>query len=459
MRNPFRRSKAITSTPAVLEAIRDGSFQPYPLLGGGARQRIQEAFTFAHSASLPWIYQNTPAVRTVIDTLTRNISQLPLRLYEEVDEANREPKPDHPAAMSMRYPSETVPADQFIRQLFQDFFVFDDAFALMGAAGNGRVSFNWMPAQMVQVLGNGLFTATGYRFWRQDGTFVDFAPEQVLHWHGENPFDPRVGISKLDTLRAVIAEDASLQQAIVELANAGMTEPIWVSRPLEAPPWSNEARKGFEEDMTNRLRRRNTTPPVIEEGMEMHSFGVSPKDAQMFEVRKWAIERVAAAYGVPLGMVGLADNLEQAQSQFYSDTLPPYLEAFTRMLNLRLLVREYNWTDGCFEFNLDEKHMGDDRLQALTAASGRPVLLTNEARAKLNLPPVDIGDELVTPLNVIVGENPKPTPTTMPVQDPNKPPQDGSYRSDQGSAAGPAEGVESDEERRAVAATSPGAPR
>jgi HK97 family phage portal protein len=197
-----------------------------------------------------------------------------------------------------------------------------------------------------------------------------------------------VGISKLDTLRAVIAEDASLQQAIVELANAGMTEPIWVSRPLEAPPWSNEARKGFEEDMTNRLRRRNTTPPVIEEGMEMHSFGVSPKDAQMFEVRKWAIERVAAAYGVPLGMVGLADNLEQAQSQFYSDTLPPYLEAFTRMLNLRLLVREYNWTDGCFEFNLDEKHMGDDRLQALTAASGRPVLLTNEARAKLNLPPL-----------------------------------------------------------------------
>ena len=49
----------------------------------------------------------------------------------------------------------------------------------------------------------------------------------------------------------------------------------------------------------------------------------------------------------------------------------------------------------------------------------------------MNLPPVAGGDELVTPLNVIVGDNPKPSPQIMPVQDPGKPPQDGSYRTDQ----------------------------
>jgi hypothetical protein len=37
-------------------------------------------------------------------------------------------------------------------------------------------------------------------------------------------------------------------------------------------------------------------------------------------------------------------------------------------------------------------------------------MLTNEARAKLNLPPVPGGDELITPANVIVGDNPKPSP-------------------------------------------------
>ncbi|HVJ27787.1 MAG TPA: phage portal protein [Vicinamibacterales bacterium] len=346
---------------------------------------------------------------------------------QSVNDAERQAKPDHPAALSLRYPNLDTTSDSFIRSLFTDYLIYKNAYALMIPAGN-QIAFEHMPAANIEIRGNSLFRAEGYRYHRIDGTWVDFTPEQVLHWRGENPHDPRIGLSPLDTLRSVIAEDAALQAATVELANAGLTEPTWVFRPLEAPGWSNEARKGFEEDLTNRMRRRNKTPVVLEEGMEMRSFGVSPKDAEMMAVRQWAIERVASLYGVPLGMVGMDSNVKDAQSQFYADTLPPYCEDFTSFLNQRILVRAYNWTKGCFEFNLDEKHMGDDRLAALTSATGRPVMVTNEARARLNLPPVDGGDELVTPMNVLVGDNPRPSTDIMPIQDPNKPPQDGSYR-------------------------------
>jgi hypothetical protein len=287
-----------------------------------------------------------------------------------------------------------------------------------------------MPAHMVEIRGRSMFQAEGYRFHLRDGTFADFAPEQVLHWSGENPDDPRMGVSKLDTLRSVIAEDAALQAAIIELANAGLTEPVWAYRPLEAPLMSNEAEEGLSEHLTNRVHGRNKRVIVTQEGTELRSFGVTPKDAQMMEVRRWAIEQVAREFGVPLGMVGLSDNLAEAQSQFYADTLPPYTEEFTRMLNHRILVRVYNWTDGCFEFNLDEKLMGDDRLKTLVSAAGGPILLRDEARAMINRAPLadGVGEEIITPLNVIVGDNPKPSVDVMPVQDPNKPPQDGSYR-------------------------------
>jgi HK97 family phage portal protein len=438
--NPFRRSeKALTATPAVLESVRDG-WSPYPLLGGGARQRILDTYNTAKSANYQWMYRQSPAVRVVIDCLVRNIGQLDLRLYEEISEAEREPRPDHPAALSLRYPNETTTGAKFRRSLFKDFLINDDAFSLMLPASGNQLVFQWVPTHRVEIRGSSMWTAEGYRVWRRDGTFVDFDPDQILHWHGENPDDPRTGLSHLETLRDVIAEDAALQQAIVELANSGMTEPAWVFRPGDAPQWDNDDRKGFEQDLTNRLRRRNRTPVVLEEGMEMRSFGVSPKDAEMMEVRRWAISQIAREYGVPLGMVGLADDVEQARSQFYADTLPPYCEDFTTTLNQRVLVRAYNWTDGCFEFNLDEKHMGDDRLKALVSATGRPVMLTNEARAKINLPPVDGGDELVTPQNVTVGE--KPSVDVMPVQDPNKPEQDGSYRTEQPKALTKAEEFE-----------------
>ena len=101
---PFRK-KALTGTPAVVDALSDRAWAPWPLLGGGSRQRIIDAFNTAQSANYAWIYINSPAVRTVVDMLVRNIGQLDLRLYEEVDEAERQPRPDHPAALSLRYPN------------------------------------------------------------------------------------------------------------------------------------------------------------------------------------------------------------------------------------------------------------------------------------------------------------------------------------------------------------------
>lgn len=443
MRIPFRREKSLTGTPAVVEGLQSGGVSAIQLLGGGSRERIQGVFNRAQSANYGWMYANSPAVRTVIDVIVRNVGQLDLRLFEEVTEAERQPRPDHPAALSLRYPNETTTSDGFVRSMFKDFLLYDNAYAILVPAANNMLWINRIPAYMVEVMGASLFEADIYRVWPQgawtnngmwggSGTPVEYLPEQILHWHGEHPLDPRIGISHLDTLRDVIAEDSALQQATIELANSGMQSPTWVFRPGDAPEWSNPARKGFEEDLTGRLKRRNRMPVVLEEGMELRSFGVSPQDAQMLEVRRWAVERVATAYGVPLAMVGLgtgrAETLPDAQKLFYSDTLPPYCEDFTGMLNQRILVRAYNWTDGCFEFNLDEKHMGDDRLKSLVSASGRPVLTTNESRAMVNRPPIKGGDELVTPANVLVGDNPKPSVDVMPIQDPNGPLQDGSHR-------------------------------
>jgi HK97 family phage portal protein len=428
LRTPWKRQKALTATPEAVATLRSGEWSPIPLLGGGSRQRILDAYTTAQSASYAWIYTNSPAVRTVVDVIVRNIGQLDLRLYEEKSESEREPKPEHPAALTMRYPNETTTSAGLLRALFKDFLVFDNAYALLAPAPGDQLSVSWIPAHLVEIHGSSLFAADFYRVFRPDGNWVDFLPDQMLHWHGENPHDPRGGLSRLDTLRSVIAEDSALQAAVVELAQSGLQEPVWAYRPLEAPEWSHQARAGFEEDLNNRLRRRNRMPLVLEEGMELRSFGVSPRDAQMFEVRRWALERVAAVYGVPLGMVGLRDNLKDAQSQFYSDVLPPYCEEFTRMLNQRILVRAYGWTAGAFEFNLDEKLMGDDRMRALVSATGRAVMVTNEARAKLNLKPLKGGDDLVTPMNVQVGDNPKPSVDVMPPQKPGGPPQDGSHR-------------------------------
>jgi hypothetical protein len=77
------------------------------------------------------------------------------------------------------------------------------------------------------------------------------------------------------------------------------------------------------------------------------------------------------------------------------------------MLDQRVLVRAYGWTDGCFEFNLDEKHMGDDRLTVPRVRDG-PAGADDERGPRDGQQAADRRRRrAVTPLNVIAGENPQ----------------------------------------------------
>ena len=54
----------------------------------------------------------------------------------------------------------------------------------------------------------------------------------------------------------------------------------------------------------------------------------------------------------------------------------------------------------------------------MQSAVGGPWMTRNEARARLNLPPVEGGDELIVPLNVIAGGQASPNDTHMDAQEP-----------------------------------------
>ena len=110
--------------------------------------------------------------------------------------------------------------------------------------------------------------------------------------------------------------------------------------------------------------------------------------------------------------------------------LAPISQELCEQLDFSILLSEYGEPDYYFEQDVNEKLRGDleNRFQAMTAAAGRPWTTVNEIRARENLPPVDTGDELTIPLNVMIGDNPRPAPNVMPPQDALEPPQDGSYR-------------------------------
>ena len=72
------------------------------------------------------------------------------------------------------------------------------------------------------------------------------------------------------------------------------------------------------------------------------------------------------------------------------------------------------------EFDLTEKLKGsfEERASILQSAVGGPWLTRNEARADNNLPPIEGGDDMIVPLNVVAGGQASPTDTHMDQQEP-----------------------------------------
>lgn len=433
----FRR-KALTGTPEAVETLASRQLQPYVSLGGTNinTARIKSVFVQGQMASYGWLYAQQPAVRSVIDYIARNIAQLSLDVYEHVADGEVEKRDDHPAAKALQNPNSFTPGQKLIFDLVASFLIYDNAYLLKMRAGPGEplVMLN-LPPSAVGILGNERFQAAGYRIYLADGTFFDRPVDDVLHWRGFHPEDPRVGFSKLETLRNELSADATAAQAKTELDQAGLIPKGWIERPVEASEWSQEAQQRFMEGWANWARNSTRRTPVLEDGMTFKQSSVSPEDAQLLESRKFTQQEVCREYG----LANIPPANEEERRQAYADVFAPMCEMLCAYLDLSVLKGEYAEDDLFTAFNLDEKLRGEPiaRWAALTSTSGTPWQTINEVREKEGLPPIEGGNVLARPLNVQYSNEPPeqkppalPAPNVMPIQDPNKPPQDGSHRTD-----------------------------
>ena len=156
----------------------------------------------------------------------------------------------------------------------------------------------------------------------------------------------------------------------------------------------------------------------MEDGMEIKTFNASFKEQQWVESVKLSREAVAAAYRINPSLVWHSDTQTYASSKdnaraLYAECLGPDLQMIQQRINSFLLPMIGASPDTYVEFDLTEKLKGDfeQRAAVIQSSVGGPWLTRNEARRDNNLPPIEGGDELIVPLNVVTGGQASPQDT------------------------------------------------
>ena len=361
------------------------------------------------------IYKQQPELRSAVDFLARNIAQLPLHAYVRLDDLERERLSGVPLTATLERPDINVTRSSWLEALVKDLAIYDEFYAVKVRSDQGRVALVRIPPSSIELLGENWLMPDAYRVKGSTG-FIDFTRDQVIAIHGYHPTDPRRGLSPIETLRRVLAEQAAAGTYREKFWNNSARLGGVIERPPTAPNWSPEARARFRADFeagyTGAASSGRTV--VLEEGMQYRPISSSMRDAQYLESFQLSREVVATAYGIPVGLLGLGNpnyaSLSEQHRQLYSDCLAPWLVRIQEGLEQQLLP-EFDVPDSTYlEFNIGAKLAGSfvEQAAVLQASVGAPYLSRNEARARLNLPPIDGGDELVTPLNVITGGQASP---------------------------------------------------
>jgi HK97 family phage portal protein len=368
------------------------------------------------------MWRTQPYLRTVVTFLARNIAQLGLHAFQRADEDDRQRVRDGIGEVVAR-PNPKATTYELIYGLVADLALHDRAYWLLSPGPEAPITR--LPVPWVTPMGGDLTGPDSYRVRADDrGEHVTIAASEVLAFHGWDPSSLRTGSSPVAALKEILAEQVQAARYREMVWRRGGKVGAVLSRPPDAPEWSDQARKQFKKDWESQFTGDGPQvggTPLLEDGMTLSRVDFSAHDMQFIEGARLALNTVASVYHVNPTMIGLLDNanysnVREFRRMLYGDTLGPLLAQIEDRLNT-FLVPRFDTRPGVYlEFNIEEKLQGnfEEQTAALQSSVGRPWMTANEARALRNMPAIEGGEELVTPLNVLIGEQASPRDSAPP---------------------------------------------
>lgn len=412
------------------------------LPGGFKSQRFdgQGEVTWAFNASseesldhktVEALWKNQPHLRTVVNFLARNIAQLGLHTFKSDGESNERQRGDYVSRLLAK-PNASMTRYDLVFALVADLALYDKAYLLVrddDERSDLAQSINVIPAGWVTPKAETFFSPATYDISIPgEQGMQTFGPDQIVAFEGWTPGDPVNATSPVETLRLTLEEQHHARVHRKQLWKRNGRVGSFITRPKDAPKWDGGGRKRFYEMLdafTGDRGNRAGGMPLLEDGMDMKRVGFSSADEQWAESQKLSLATVAQVYHVNPTMIGLLDNANYANVRefrrgLYGDTLGPIISMIEARLNAFLLPMVGAESGIFVEFNVEAKLRGSFEEQAavVSASVGAPWMTRNEARRLQNLPKVEGGDELITPLNVLEGGQASPRDGGEPVLEP-----------------------------------------
>lgn len=245
----------------------------------------------------------------------------------------------------------------------------------------------------------------GYKYG-VPGQVRDYTPDEVIHFRVPGPTDPVYGSGWFAAAWSALGLHASKREVELSMFD-NYARPDWL---LSVPGGKPEAMDKMEEKLSEKFRDKS------KRSAGRSAFLVTSAEVKA-QALNWqipdtgtptrVIEEIAAVSGVPVAMLLSNDpnkaGGETARLHWYRNTIQPYCRLEEEKLNEKWLPRFGN-SDALLiahdPANFEDQTAAATRVSMLVKAG---IYTANEARAEMNKPPHEDGDELYAPTGATGG--------------------------------------------------------
>ncbi|WNO26429.1 portal protein [Microbacterium phage BabyDaisy] len=391
--------------PSDTAALQAGD--PSIVFGAGFASEVVDGMSVGD------LYQTQPNLRSVVDFTSRNAAQLGRHVFRPDGKGGRERARDSLLENLLQSPNDYQTGYDLFKQLFSELALYDfHLWVIDYSRKSGGTTITGIPTEWIVGTSSDAFgRVTKYKVspnGSNKGFEVDAADAVVFR--GYNPHGFSKGSSPVRSLRNTLSEQIAAGDFRRQMWKRGGRIGMYLTRPADAPEWSAEGKAKFIQQWKAQWSGGGAEAggtPLLDEGMEMKRVGFNAREEQWLEGAQLALVTVAQAFHVPPAMLGAPGynsfaSVKEFRKMLYTETLGPSVAQVEDTIN-RFLTPLLGIRDGSYlELNIGEKLQGDFEEQAAvtSTAVGGPWMTVNEARAKVNLPAIEGGDELLAPLNM-----------------------------------------------------------
>ena len=373
------------------------------------------------------LYATQANLQAVVSFLADSVAQLPLKVYVRGENNKRTRDMDSHTARLLYRPNADQTAYDFIYAVMVEYLLMGVSTVWLlpdpdSESGyqlrlipkewitNTERSTNYAPDKIRITAGTG-------------GGYIDIPRTEFIQFRRYSPGNPGGYNSPISALRQTLNEQIQADKFRSNIWSSSGRFNAYITRPANVQTWTDEQRKSFLTAFREGWGKGGSNAgkmPLLEDGMEIKPYQFNAKEAQYAETKQLSREDVAAAYHVNPSLIWHTTTQTYASAKdnaraLYADCLGPTLQMLQQRINSFLLPMVGADPETYVIFDLTEKLKGsfEERASILQASVGGPWMTRNEARADNDMPPVEGGDELILPLNVVEGGQASPQDTHM----------------------------------------------